>query len=495
MAAQNSPQDAIVNAHAVYADREETLWVIDDASPRVCPAVPAPEAGALRPAHQPLHARLPVRRAVPAGRIGARAHAKRWTPRVRHRVASRCVHHRRRPPERARVEAARRPSATQADPSIVPVVQGREFRTTSGQVPQVHVDLLELDAGNRWLYFAALCGPMLRRVETKYLVDESLSDADVAFARRRRHRRAAAGGTGARQQGQSLHLRVVEGLDPSPRCQRQAGDAGRRSADQLSQRRRRTGWLLLFSCFADPPQRALRRRDLRADCPTRSSRSVFDDFADGRRDHFSGRRHGILERTAEGRRHIGPRDAKHRRLEALEGFFRDDGGEFRGDAALRCVSSAMTTRPVLRTDPRIVFACPAEPACADRRLRCRCLPLQGHRPRAAPGRPGRTSRSPSHRVHRALLPLPERNVVRLLRHFPLHADQQVVREHHRGVFACAGGGDESFRVARAPRRITCSPGTFQYIACRGYAVLVPPPMRRPCSMWNTTGTRIFPPEA
>src|SRR4051812_41596880 len=35
-----APNEAIVNAHAVYADRDETLWVIDDASPRVCPAVP-----------------------------------------------------------------------------------------------------------------------------------------------------------------------------------------------------------------------------------------------------------------------------------------------------------------------------------------------------------------------------------------------------------------------------------------------------------------------
>src|SRR6185295_7435295 len=33
------PHGAIVNAHAVHADAFNTLWVIDDAAPRVCPPV------------------------------------------------------------------------------------------------------------------------------------------------------------------------------------------------------------------------------------------------------------------------------------------------------------------------------------------------------------------------------------------------------------------------------------------------------------------------
>ena len=41
----------------------------------------------------------------------------------------------------------------------------------------------------------------------------------------------------------------------------------------------------------------------------------------------------------------------------------------------------------------------------------------------------------------------------------------------------------------------CNPGTFQYMACGLTLCCVPPPMRSPCSMWNTTGTLIFPPEA
>jgi len=72
--------------------------------------------------------------------------------------------------------------STRADPSIVPVIEGREMRRATGEVPQLHVDLLELSEDGRWLYFMPLFGPVLRRIETKFLRDETLSD-DVLESR------------------------------------------------------------------------------------------------------------------------------------------------------------------------------------------------------------------------------------------------------------------------------------------------------------------------
>src|SRR5262249_40030840 len=66
--------------------------------------------------------------------------------------------------------------STRADPSIVPIIEGREMRRATGEVPQLHVDLLELSADGTWLYFMPLFGPVLRRIETRLLADETLPD-------------------------------------------------------------------------------------------------------------------------------------------------------------------------------------------------------------------------------------------------------------------------------------------------------------------------------
>jgi hypothetical protein len=71
-------------------------------------------------------------------------------------------------------------ACTRADPSIVPVIEGREMRRATGEVPQLHVDLLELSEDGKWLYFMPLFGPVLRRIETRLLRDESLSDEELS---------------------------------------------------------------------------------------------------------------------------------------------------------------------------------------------------------------------------------------------------------------------------------------------------------------------------
>jgi hypothetical protein len=175
------PHSAFVNAHAVYADRQNQLWVIDDAAPRICPPVEGAsklvridlatnrisrvvrfDAGFLPPGSILGHMRTGERFAYVTEShhdaciiVVDLQSGRAWKKLANHRL-------------------------TRADPSLAPVVQGREFRTTSGEVPQVHVDLLELSGDGQWLYFAPLCGPMLRRVEAKYLNDESTADDEVA---------------------------------------------------------------------------------------------------------------------------------------------------------------------------------------------------------------------------------------------------------------------------------------------------------------------------
>ena len=172
--------DRIVSTHAVYADASNRLWIVDDAAPRVAPAV----AGAAKLVCIDL-ATDQVTRVYPLGsdilpegtmighvRVDARF---AYVTEAHHG----CIVVVDLDTGRARKLLEHDPS-TRADPAIVPVVEGREFRRKTGEVPLLHVDLLELSADARWLYFMPLFGPVLRRVETKYLQDETLSESAVA---------------------------------------------------------------------------------------------------------------------------------------------------------------------------------------------------------------------------------------------------------------------------------------------------------------------------
>jgi Major royal jelly protein len=66
-----------------------------------------------------------------------------------------------------------------ADPHIVPVIEGREFRSRSGKVPIVNASLIELSMDGEWLYFNCLFGPMLRRVPVERLLNDDLSDETI----------------------------------------------------------------------------------------------------------------------------------------------------------------------------------------------------------------------------------------------------------------------------------------------------------------------------
>jgi major royal jelly protein len=175
-----SSHDRIVSSHAVFADSSNHLWIVDDAGPRVAP----PVLGAAKLVRidlatdrvsrvYPLSADL-----LPKGTmIGHMRVDERFAYVTEAHHGSILVVDLQ--SGRARKVLEGSPS-TRADPSIVPVVEGREMRRTSGEVPQLHVDLLELSGDGRWLYFMPLFGPVLRRIETRFLQDETLSEGQLS---------------------------------------------------------------------------------------------------------------------------------------------------------------------------------------------------------------------------------------------------------------------------------------------------------------------------
>jgi hypothetical protein len=177
----SDPHGAIVNAHAVHADGQNNLWVIDDAAPRVCP----PVEGAAKLVKIDLSTNRVSRvyrfdkDFLPLGSILGHMRSDGRFAYVTESHHDACFIVVDLESGRAWKKLAGHP-LTAADPMATAWVQGREFRARNGEVPQVAVDLLELSGDGRWLYFAALLGPVLRRVPTAALADEKLSDAEVA---------------------------------------------------------------------------------------------------------------------------------------------------------------------------------------------------------------------------------------------------------------------------------------------------------------------------
>jgi major royal jelly protein len=174
------PGDRFVCTHGIHADRENNLWVIDDASPHHGPMV---EGGAklvkidlatnrvsrvyalgrdLAPPGAVLsHMRVDARFLyVTDSGFGVIIVIDRDTGRG-HRV----------------LEGAR---CSRADPTITPMIHGKPLVHADGRVPVIHLSHLELSSDGAWMYFMPLFGPTLWRVDTKYLHDASLTSQEVA---------------------------------------------------------------------------------------------------------------------------------------------------------------------------------------------------------------------------------------------------------------------------------------------------------------------------
>jgi sugar lactone lactonase YvrE len=69
--------------------------------------------------------------------------------------------------------------STRAEPGVVLNIRGRELRDEAGKVPQIHADGIALDPKRRFLYYHALTGRTLYRIDTRYLKDGSLAPSEI----------------------------------------------------------------------------------------------------------------------------------------------------------------------------------------------------------------------------------------------------------------------------------------------------------------------------
>jgi sugar lactone lactonase YvrE len=174
------PARHFVNVHSVCADAENFLWAVDDAAPHHQPRL----KGGAKVVKIDL-TRNEIVRAYPMDENVAPPGAVLGHMRVlgKHAFITESGHgaiiilDQETGATRA---VLRGDPKTQADRSIVPVIDGKEFRRANGQVSIVNVNLLEISNDSRWLYFTCLFGPVLRRIEIKYLLDPHLTDAELS---------------------------------------------------------------------------------------------------------------------------------------------------------------------------------------------------------------------------------------------------------------------------------------------------------------------------
>ncbi len=172
-------QDRFVAVHSVYADRANNLWVIDDSAPH----------HEVLPGARPKIVRIDLARnavarvyaldeqAAPPGAILGHMRVD-----GRYAFVTESYHGAIIVLDLETGQARRRLSGaaqTRADPAVVPVIDGQEFRRADGSLQKVNVNLLELSPDGRWLYFMALFGPVVRRIETRKLIDPALGDDDL----------------------------------------------------------------------------------------------------------------------------------------------------------------------------------------------------------------------------------------------------------------------------------------------------------------------------
>ena len=168
--------DRFVSVHAVFADKQNYLWVVDDAAPSHRTYVPGgPKLVKISLATNEVERvyALGPDLAPPGTVLGHVRHDQQFAYVTDANSGSIIVL------DLASSGGRRLLSThpkTRADPSIIPIVDGKEFRRSDGNVPVIHVNLLELSHDGQWLYFMALFGPWLRRIEIKILRDPALSD-------------------------------------------------------------------------------------------------------------------------------------------------------------------------------------------------------------------------------------------------------------------------------------------------------------------------------
>jgi sugar lactone lactonase YvrE len=69
--------------------------------------------------------------------------------------------------------------STKAEPGVVLKINGRELRDKDGKAPQINADGIALDPKKRFLYYHALTGRTLYRIDTRYLKDAAINPSDI----------------------------------------------------------------------------------------------------------------------------------------------------------------------------------------------------------------------------------------------------------------------------------------------------------------------------
>lgn len=173
-------RDRFVAIHSVHADRDNNLWVIDDSAPRHAALADArPKIVRIDIARNAV-ARvysLDVDVAPPGAVLGHMRVRGRHAYVTESHFGALIVLDLETGAARRRLS---RDAKTRADQTVVPVIDGQEFRRTDGSMQVINVNLLELSNDGEWLYFMALFGPMLRRIATRHLLDAALDDAAMS---------------------------------------------------------------------------------------------------------------------------------------------------------------------------------------------------------------------------------------------------------------------------------------------------------------------------
>lgn len=100
--------------------------------------------------------------------------------------------------------------STKAEPGYVPVIGGRELRDQNNQVPQIHADGIALDSDGEYLYYHALTGRTLYRIRTAALKDPKLSEKQLADHVEKVAETGATDGMLFDPEGSALYLTALE---------------------------------------------------------------------------------------------------------------------------------------------------------------------------------------------------------------------------------------------------------------------------------------------
>ena len=174
------PHDRFVCTHGLHADRDNNLWVIDDASPHHGTMV---EGGA-----KLVQIDLATNRVsrvyalgpdlAPPGAVLSHMRVDRHFLYVTDSGFGVVVVIDRNTGRGHRVLQGE--PCSRADRSITPIIHGKPMAHPDGQVPVIHLSHLEMSPDGSLMYFTPLFGPTLWRVETKYLQDPRLASEAAA---------------------------------------------------------------------------------------------------------------------------------------------------------------------------------------------------------------------------------------------------------------------------------------------------------------------------